>query len=250
MDEAYIGYDLRIDVVSVCWEALDSQCNQVSALPWKSFEFNALVEVILGIYLFIWIVQFEPLSVKRVQFNLGVVYGILQWNGIVVGCATYGLFETDLNDCWIHKHTGFYRSLILLLVIMKLPPLTIEEIRWAALQNYWYWELRSTCTKNVLKGLPSRWVQLDGSKISNGFPSKLVIINGCSLNSNPASNILSGKLIDIRVNLRNFVSSFILDSIPLAHNWDGIARVTFSLGIQNTYSGINDDKGGMLTRLI
>jgi|LauGreDrversion4_2_1035121.scaffolds.fasta_scaffold151235_1 hypothetical protein len=109
----YVRNNLGVDVVGVSRETFDSEGYQISTLPRQCLELNALIEIVLSIYLVIRVVKLESLGVERMQFDFGIVDCVLKTDGIIVCCAPERLSEADLDHIRSYKEVCFHAHLLL-----------------------------------------------------------------------------------------------------------------------------------------
>lgn len=89
-------------------EAFDSEGDQVTALSGEGLYLNAPVEVVFRIDFIVGVIDLEALRVEGMELYLWIVYGVLQRDGIIIGCAAKGVHETDLDHMRVDKEVRFH----------------------------------------------------------------------------------------------------------------------------------------------
>jgi len=69
-------------------------------------DFNALVELVLGFYFVVGVVDLEPLRIKRMQLYLWVVNRVFEGNCVLTSRAPKGILKADLNHVSVDEQAG------------------------------------------------------------------------------------------------------------------------------------------------
>ena len=133
--------------------------------------------------------------------------------------------KADLDHMRIHKHIRFNRLDVFLGRLFGLG-------YW---EKHWYWKLRAASSQHILKGLTSWRVKFNRSKFTVSLPIVLIFIKRSGFHPDITSDVFSWKLVNVCINLGNFIGALVLNSKPFALNWNRETWTTFCLSIKDTW---------------